>query len=194
MKKLIIGSLVCGTLMLGACNGNSTETTSSDSTMLNKDSMGHDVNANATNTFTDSDRDFAQEAARGGKMEVELGNIAQKNSDNQDIQNFGKMMVEDHSKANGELTALLKNKSVTVDESYTDDQKDHIDKLSKENGKDFNKDYVDLMVKDHKDDVDAFKKASENANDPDLKSWAAKTLPTLQKHLDAIQKIQDNMK
>lgn len=50
------------------------------------------------------------------------------------------------------------------------------------------------MVDDHKKDVDLFKDASESADDADLKNWAAKTLPVLQKHLDAIQKIKDNMK
>lgn len=191
MKKLLMGSLVCSALLLGACNGSSTETTVPGT---GTDSMGTEVHANALSTFTDSDRDFAQEAARGGKMEVALGNIAEKNSTNQNIKDFGKMMVEDHSAANSELTTLLKNKGVAIDEEYTNDQKDNIDKLGKESGNDFNKDYVDLMVKDHKDDIDAFQKASQNADDPDLKAWASKTIPTLQKHLDAIQKIQSNMK
>jgi len=39
------------------------------------------------------------------------------------------------------------------------------------------------MVEDHEKDVKEFEKASKSAQDPDLKAWAAKTLPTLQGHL-----------
>jgi len=192
MKKLLFGTMMCGAIFLGACNGNSSETTTSDSTHVDMDSSGNMTNNSGS--LSENDRDFAQEATRGGKMEVALGEVAQKNSTNQDIKDFGKMMVDDHSAANSELTALLNKKGVTIDGSYTNDQNDHLKKLTDEKGKDFDKDYVDMMVKDHKEDIELFKKASENANDPELKNFASKTLPTLQKHLDAIQKIKDNMK
>ena len=50
------------------------------------------------------------------------------------------------------------------------------------------------MVDDHENDVAAFKKQAENSSDPDVKAFAAKTLPVLQKHLDAIKAIQAKMK
>jgi putative membrane protein len=49
--------------------------------------------------------------------------------------------------------------------------------------------YVDEMVKDHRKDVAEFKKQSQQAKDPELKSWASKTLPTLQQHLDMAERL-----
>ena len=45
------------------------------------------------------------------------------------------------------------------------------------------------MLDDHKKDVKKFEDESKNAKDADLRNWAGKTLPTLQKHLDSIQAI-----
>jgi len=49
------------------------------------------------------------------------------------------------------------------------------------------------MLSDHKDDVAAFEKESTAAADPGVKSFAAKTLPTLQEHLELIQKLQASL-
>lgn len=42
--------------------------------------------------------------------------------------------------------------------------------------------------------LDEFKKESAGDKDADVKVWAAKTLPTLQEHLDMIKGIQSKMK
>ncbi len=103
------------------------------------------------------------------------------------------MMVDDHSKANDKLKDLATKKNIDVPASVTDDQKKDIDKLSKKTGADFDKAYVDMMVDDHKKDIGDFKKASGNVSDNDIKTFATNTLPTLQKHLDAIQNIKSKM-
>src|SRR6185503_13939707 len=56
------------------------------------------------------------------------------------------------------------------------------DKLAKLSGADFDREYMDMMVKDHVKDVKEFEEASAKAKDADLKAWAAKTLPTLREH------------
>ncbi len=133
-------------------------------------------------------------AASGGMMEVKLGNIALKNASSAQVKQFGKMMVSDHTKANNELMALAAKKNIAIPSVPGNDEQDKIDKLQKEQGKDFDKDYVSLMIDDHKDDISEFKKAVDNVKDAEIKAFAAKTLPILQKHLDKIQAIDSLMK
>jgi putative membrane protein len=45
------------------------------------------------------------------------------------------------------------------------------------------------MVADHKKDVAEFQKESSAARDPEIKSFASQTLPTLQEHLKQAQSI-----
>ncbi|GAB3915105.1 DUF4142 domain-containing protein [Larkinella knui] len=175
-------------LVLGAWTFQSCNTTS------NKDSAEQAEDANEKKDMPEDDSEFAVKAASGGMMEVELGKLAQQKAQNQKVKDFGAMMVTDHSKANEEFKTIAASKNMTIPATLSDEHQKHVDDLSKLSGAEFDKEYVKLMVDDHKEDIDLFKDASFNAKDPDIKAFAGKTLPTLQKHHDAIKAIQDGMK
>jgi putative membrane protein len=136
-----------------------------------------------------SDRKFMDKAAQGGMAEVELGQLAQQNGQSADVKAFGKRMVDDHSKANDQLKQLAAQKGVSLPTSLDSKDQATKDKLSKLQGAAFDKAYMKDMVADHKQDVAEFKHESMAAHDPDLKSWAGQTLPTLQSHLQEAEKI-----
>ena len=140
-----------------------------------------------------SDRQFMDKAAQGGMAEVELGQLAQQNGQSQDVKDFGKRMVDDHSKANDQLKQLASQKGVSLPTSLNSKDQATKDKLSKLQGAAFDKAYMKDMVMDHKKDVAEFQKASTSAKDPELKSWAGQTLPTLQSHLQEAEKIAPNV-
>jgi putative membrane protein len=205
MKQLTIRFLLfSGVYFLSACNGekSTTQSTSIDSTnaatstdTTSKSTATDTTSNNAGNQAVDqSTKDFVAEAATGGMMEVELGNLAQQKAASQQVKDFGKMMVDDHTQANNNLKAIASQKNIDVPAAVTDNQKKDIDDLSKKSGADFDKAYVDMMVDDHKKDVDAFKKASGSLGDNDVRNFATTTLPTLQKHLDSIQAIKSKAK
>lgn len=196
MKKLSLAALAATIIFFSACNSGTTntESTTSDtsSTSVNKDTAKTDTMANMQ-MVDDNAKAFAKDAAEGGMMEVTLGKVAEKNSMSQSVKDFGKMMVDDHTKINDQLKDLATKKMVDLPSTVSNDQQKEIDKLTKETGKTFDKDYVSMMLDDHKKDIDAFKKAGDKITDPDFKDFIVKTLPTLQKHLDAIQAIKNKM-
>lgn len=67
------------------------------------------------------------------------------------------------------------------------------DKLAKFSGADFDREYMDTMVKDHVKDVKEFEEASAKAKDADVKAWAAKTLPTLREHLQMARDVNSKV-
>jgi putative membrane protein len=129
------------------------------------------------------DAGFVTKAAQGGMAEVNLGTMAAQKAASADVKTFGNTMVTDHSKANDELKQLAASKGVTLPADVGKENQDVADKLGKLTGAAFDKAYMKDMVEDHEKDVKDFEKASKSAKDPDLKAWAAKTLPTLQGHL-----------
>jgi putative membrane protein len=129
------------------------------------------------------DREFMTKAAQGGLLEVELGRRADERGAAPEVKAFGDRMVADHTKANRELADLASRKGVTLPTRLDAKGEKKLDDLSKLTGQKFDREYVDSMVDDHKEDVDEFAKEAKDANDPALRDWTAKTLPTLQEHL-----------
>lgn len=199
MKKV---SFVAVALMAAfgfqACNDSGSSDavkSANESNEVKQDSAEHNnANAAGASTVSEEESKFAVEAASGGMMEVQLGELAQQKASSKAVKDFGAMMVRDHSKANDELKALAANKNITLPPAPGEDHMDHIKKLSEKSGKEFDKDYINMMVDDHQEDIDNFEKCSKDAKDADLKAFADKTLPTLREHLAAAKKIKDGMK
>jgi putative membrane protein len=200
MKKFNLVIIACVAIVFASCTGGSsnTETTTSDSAKM----MRTDTSSKMSSTDTTShmaamvDEDtkkFAMGAATGGMMEVQLGNVAMKNSVTQSVKDFGKMMVDDHTKLNDQLKGLASKKMIDLPTAVTNDQQKEIDNLSKKTGADFDKAYVKMMIDDHKTDIADFKKNGDKLSDADFNTFIMNALPTLQKHLDAIQAIKAKM-
>lgn len=135
-------------------------------------------------TLSTKDKNFIMEAAIGGIEEVELGRLATQKGSSDAVKQFGQKMVDDHSAANTELTQLATSKGVNVPAELDAKHKADVAKFSKLSGAAFDKAYSKAMLDDHNKDVAAFEKQSASGTDPDLKAFAAKTLPTLKTHLD----------
>jgi putative membrane protein len=141
-----------------------------------------------------SDYKFAKEAAAGGMLEVTLGNVAQGNSSNAAVQQFGQRMVADHGKAGQTLSQIASSKGATLPSQLPPKFQKDVDRLSSKTGPDFDKAYIALMVKAHKMDEKLFKKASEDVQDPDLKGFAATTLGMIQEHLKMAEDLDASLK
>ena len=137
----------------------------------------------ASSTLHSYDKKFVWNAAVGGLEEVQLGQLATQKASDPDVKSFGQRMVDDHSKANDKLQALASQKGVTLPATLPSDMKNDVAKLSKLSGAAFDREYMSMMVKDHKKDVSEFDKETKQARDADVKSFAQTTLPTLRDHL-----------
>lgn len=134
-----------------------------------------------------ADKGFVNKAALGGMTEVKLGELAASNGQSQAVKDFGKHMVDDHTKANDELGGIAKGKGLQPPASLDAAHQKLVDKFSALKGDAFDKAYWAQMLGDHKKTVALFEKESASGKDADIKSFAAKTLPTLQMHLKAVQ-------
>ena len=130
-----------------------------------------------------ADEAWMTKVAKGGMAEVELGKLASEKGTTDAVKNFGKRMVDDHSKANDELKTLAGNKKVPLPSEISPEDKALRDRLTRLSGHAFDQAYIKAMVSDHVKDVNAFKLEAKSGADPDVKAWAAKTLPTLEEHL-----------
>lgn len=136
-----------------------------------------------------NDKKFMRETAEGGLAEVELGKLATEKASSPEVKKFGQRMVDDHSKANEELKQVASSKGVDLPDKLTGKDKLLKERLSKLSGPQFDRAYMENMVKDHKKDVADFNRESASAKDSEVKQFASKTLPTLKDHLKAAEAI-----
>lgn len=177
-----------------ACNGPHKDSTEKADSVNNKyDSLNNKDTETGDRAISGPDADFAVKAANGSLAEVELGKLALQKADNSQVKAFGKMMTEDHTMANMDLKELAKKKRITLPDSLGSDEQKLKDNLGKLSGKDFDKAYVSAMVKDHQEDIKAFEDARKKVKYPEMTALIDKTLPMLQKHLAAIQKIEQQL-
>lgn len=153
-------------------------------------------NAATTATTTETsrplkhtDRTFVEKAAEAGRDEVAISRIAAERATNPDVKKFAQMLVDDHTRANDQLTSFANAKNVSLKAKVKDE-----DKWTKKDPNAFDRDYVKQMVSDHKKDIKLFTKESQDGSDTDLVEFARKTLPTLNHHLEVANDLEKTLK
>ncbi|HET6408513.1 MAG TPA: DUF4142 domain-containing protein [Chthoniobacteraceae bacterium] len=139
------------------------------------------------------DERFLKNAAQGGMSEVQLGELAKGKATNKGVKDFAAMLAADHSKANEELKSLAGQKGVELPSDIEVGQKMSREKLDQLSGAEFDKEFVEQMIKDHKKTIDLFEDASKEVKDADVKSFADKTLPTLRGHLQQVEALKGSV-
>ncbi|PSJ56264.1 DUF4142 domain-containing protein [Pseudaminobacter soli (ex Li et al. 2025)] len=132
-----------------------------------------------------STEDFVTEAATGDMFEVASSKLALERSDDA-TKAFAQQMINDHTKTSADLKALIASHkiNVTLPTAVTSAQQEMLDKLQKLQGESFTRKYHANQVRANTDAVDLFKRYGNGGDQVDIKEWARKTLPTLERHLD----------
>jgi putative membrane protein len=128
--------------------------------------------------LTQFDYSFMRKAAMTGTKEIALSEAVLGQLSNSQLRAFARQLIDDHTASNAELLALARQKGVgfatKVEASFSSDwstKTEDIDLM-----------YVRQIVSDHLAAIDLFERAS-TSGDPDVASFAQRTLATLQSHL-----------
>jgi putative membrane protein len=157
---------------------------------MQTDSVAAPQNNDTLQGNNDNDKMFLTEAAIINMEEIELGKLAQNRASTKDVKDFGKMMVDGHTKSLNELKDLAAQKGISLPQEVDEKGKNTRDELTKADAKSFEEMYIDKMVTGHKDAISKFETERDNTSDADIKAWTVKTLPDLQMHLDHAIMVQ----
>jgi putative membrane protein len=135
---------------------------------------------------------FASQAAVIGKAEIELGQLALKNSKDADVQKLAQRMITDHTNADKQLKSIAGMQSITLPKQLDAEHQALKDKLTKLKGEEFDREYAKAMAEGHDKAVTLFEAATRDAQLPsDLKQFASATLPTLKEHREMAHSVKD---
>jgi putative membrane protein len=141
----------------------------------------------------ESAEEFVRDTAVGNQFEILSSQLALEKSKNNNVRNFAQHMINDHSKAGEDLKATLK--SSTVDATQVTDTLDSkhqkiYNKLKAASASSFDRKYISAQKKAHDETVKLFRKYAKKGEDPALKDFAVKTLPTLEAHKQEIKQLK----
>jgi putative membrane protein len=178
-------------------NGNSNRSRNMNSSMnsnmtMNSNSM---MNSNVSSTMMSDDAnaldaDFAKMAAMGGMAEIRWAEVAQQRSTSKEVKKYASRMIKDHTKAGKNLQKVAAKKSMTLPTTMSDEQMQILNQLQQASGAEFDRMYIEMSgVQAHQKMEALFQNQATNGTDADLKSFASKTLPTVQMHLRMAQEM-----
>ena len=140
-----------------------------------------------------ADASFIQMAAQGGMAEVQMGQLAEQTSKSRAIKAYAEQMIKDHTLNNSQLQQLATSKGAVVPTTLSDEQQKTLTMLQGEKGRKFDHDYLQAQVAGHTEMLSTVQTEAASGTDPDLKSFASATAPTVQQHLTEAQKLSSPM-
>jgi putative membrane protein len=143
----------------------------------------------APNHANTQDRLFAILLAAGGAAEVDFGRLAEGKSQNEPVKEFARRMVQDHTKANGELASLANAAHIPLPGELDPDHKEMRASLEGMTGAVFDLTYMQGQVADHQKAVILLQWEIGQGQDAPMQQWAAATLPVVLAHLEMAKNL-----
>lgn len=130
-----------------------------------------------------SDREMMEKIAQANIAEIETGKLAEEKSKNDEVREFAKKMVDDHTKAQDELKEIAESKGVDLPTKPDAKHQAAIKKMNDLSEEQFNKRYMaQAGLSDHKSAHSLLQTVSKKAKDEDLKEYAGKTVESVDEH------------
>jgi putative membrane protein len=141
-----------------------------------------------------SDGSFVVMAAQADMMIAHIGKDAQGRGANDRVKDFGKSLVQDHTTEYQELTIAAEKAKDVIPKGLDRQDIRTINALNRYSGKAFDHAFLAGQAAEHERLVRAFKQEAEHGSNPDLKAYASKALPVIEKHLhDAEDLLKQKM-
>jgi putative membrane protein len=144
--------------------------------------------ASQSTDLASQDRDFLEKAAQGNIAESSIGAITSTHTARTEVIAFGQMMVRDHSAANAKLAAIAASKNISLPTDLGEHQAAY-DRVVEKKREPFDHEFAQVMVEEHQGAAELFRSEAANGADPQLKAYAASTLPVIESHLQQAQAL-----
>ena len=115
------------------------------------------------------DRHFVRKAEDGYMLEAALGESAAEQAASADVKRFGRMMAKCNTFAGNRLLAIAKNNDLEVHTDMDREDREALLHLSKMEGLDFDREYMNQVIKDQQDNLKLFEQMANEVTNPDLK-------------------------
>lgn len=151
--------------------------------------LAHQQNLN--NSIDERISEFMTEAADARLMDIEQGKLALEKGTNDLVKNYAQKLLDDNTKLLKELRTLAAQKNIVLPTTLSNEKADGLNDLREEEGEAFDKEFIKMIQRDHKRDLDKFEEAAD-FNDRDVQQFAQRNVSLFEKHLAQIDQVEES--
>lgn len=179
MKKIGL-TLAAAGLAIGLCSVSVAQESNQDA----KSDTKHD----ATSNTKSADKSFIKDSIEGSQAEINFAKLALQKSKDANVRKFAEKMIHDHGLLIQSMRPFAVKYGVKASGAP---MMDHMkfDELKMKSGTDFDRAYVEDMVKDHHDDLQKFRDEESKTDSQTLKAAVAKGEKVILEHTEMIDNI-----
>lgn len=133
--------------------------------------------------WSPGDLDLVRQAMMANTVEVRMADLAQQQAKRDSVRALGRLIVQDHIAAGGELAPIVRGAPVNMPESADPEHVAALDRLAGLRGEAFDAAFLQQMTDDHTKGIALFERIAGTASDRDLRAWAERHLPAMRAHL-----------
>ncbi len=161
-------------------------TANAQSTMARQHHAMNGMSSKAAGTLSSADRHFMMTAAEINHGEVQSGTMAEQRGAVPAVRDIGKRYVSDHTANQKKLATLAMKTGVALPPQMqvTPDDKMAAMRLQALHGAAFDSAWLHAEQKGHESAIQAYKTEMNDGSDSAVVSYAKKSLPVLEEHLD----------
>lgn len=123
---------------------------------------------------------------------MHIGALVNDHARRPEVMGFGRMLIIDHSAANRNLAAIAATKHIALPTALGDNQAS-FDRLADLRQDPFDREFAKVMIEDHQMAAQLFRREAEGGSDPELKAFAASTLPMILAHLERAKALKETL-
>jgi putative membrane protein len=143
----------------------------------------------AADASVKADTKFIREVTADNMLEASLGQLAERKAENSEVRQFAQRMVADHNKLQNDWANMASRNGVGFSTGFGKHHRKKLEQLQNLSGKEFDRAYMTLMIQNHKDYVDYFRKEGRAANSTQVRNLVSAGLPTLEQHWSMAKQI-----
>lgn len=138
-----------------------------------------------------ADKLFAMDAAAGSLFEIELSRAVLEKATDPKVKDLAQTIIKEHTEANAKLLPIAEKMGLTLPAVLMAEKQAKVDVLRAMPPADAEKKYLSAQRALHAYDITAFSDYSKGGMQPDLKAFAAETLPHLKAHGQQIVQVSN---
>jgi putative membrane protein len=134
-----------------------------------------------------ADQRFVREAAADNQFEIQLSQFVEQQAQEPQVKELAQKLAQDHQRAQQELQEVAQGINLQLPTQLERWQQEKLQAMQQKHGKHLEMHYVFGQVGGHTTDLLKYQYEAEHGENAQVKQYAQRTIPILEKHLDMAQ-------